>query len=209
MAYGILPPAILAFFTSVRRRRLSRDERRFAICGRSPREHHDRQDHGSRGTGRSRGPPRRPGIADGGEDGHAGSLASQAIRVVASPAALFPIARLVLLPLGPDKDDYLRPGRIFGKMTFDNYSFVLGETPFLDWIVSTLVVPLGTTVIGVPSAATTGCAVSRTRFPGHRKFMWVLLVTQMFPVAVPMVPMYGILPELQLVDSYLGPVLAT
>lgn len=85
-------------------------------------------------------------------------------------------------------------------MTLDNYTFVLRETPFFDWLVSTL----GTTVIGVLIAATTGYAVSRMRFPGYRKFKWVLLLTQMFPVAVLMVPMYEILSELRLIDSYLG-----
>ncbi|UUU34422.1 ABC transporter permease subunit [Streptomyces sp. CA-210063] len=142
-----------------------------------------------------------------GENSLAGSLAAHAILIVASLAALFPIAWLLFLSLGPDKDDYLHPGRIFGKMTLDNYSFVLKETPFFDWLVSTLVVSLGTTVIGVLIAATTGYAVSRMRFPGYRKFMWVLLVTQMFPVAVLMVPMYEILSELKLIDSYLGLIL--
>ncbi|MDW8810077.1 ABC transporter permease subunit [Streptomyces scabiei] len=142
-----------------------------------------------------------------GENSPAGTLASHTILVLASLAALFPIAWLVFLSLGPDKDDYLHPGRIFGKMTFVNYSYVLQETPFFDWLVSTLVVSLGTTVIGVLIAATTGYAVSRMRFPGYRKFMWVLLVTQMFPVAVLMVPMYEILSELKLIDSYLGLVL--
>ncbi|MGW0708018.1 sugar ABC transporter permease [Streptomyces sp. NPDC002643] len=142
-----------------------------------------------------------------GENSLAGSLASHAILTVASLVALFPIAWLVFLSLGPDKDDYLHPGRIFGKMTFDNYTFVLKETPFFDWLVSTLVVSLGTTVIGVLIAASTGYAVSRMRFPGYRKFMWVLLVTQMFPVAVLMVPMYEILSELKLIDSYLGLIL--
>ncbi|MBZ3903288.1 MULTISPECIES: sugar ABC transporter permease [Streptomyces] len=142
-----------------------------------------------------------------GENSLAGSLASHGILIVASLAALFPIAWLVFLSLGPDKDDYLHPGRIFGKMTLANYSHVLQETPFFDWLVSTLVVSLGTTVLGVLIAATTGYAVSRMRFPGYRKFMWVLLFTQMFPVAVLMVPMYEILSELKLVDSYLGLVL--
>ncbi|BBC37056.1 ABC transporter permease [Streptomyces graminofaciens] len=137
----------------------------------------------------------------------AGSLVSHGILIVASLAALFPIAWLVFLSLGPDKDDYLHPGRILDKMTFDNYAFVLQHTSFLDWLKSTLIVSLGTTVIGVLIAATTGYAVSRMRFPGYRKFMWVLLVTQMFPVAVLMVPMYEILSELQLIDSYLGLVL--
>ncbi|MFD3381191.1 MULTISPECIES: sugar ABC transporter permease [unclassified Streptomyces] len=142
-----------------------------------------------------------------GERSLAGSLTSHGILVVASLIALFPIAWLVYLSLGPDKDDYLHPGDILGKMTFDNYSFVLQHTPFFDWMWSTLLVSLGTTVIGVLVAATTGYAVSRMRFPGYKKFMWVLLVTQMFPVAVLMVPMYEILSELQLIDNYLGLIL--
>ncbi|MFJ9584660.1 sugar ABC transporter permease [Streptomyces acidicola] len=142
-----------------------------------------------------------------GEQSPGARLATHGVLVVASLIALFPVAWLVFLSLGPDKDDYLHPGRIFGKMTLDNYVFVLQETRFFDWLTSTLVVSLGTTVIGVLVAATTGYAVSRMRFPGYKKFMWVLLVTQMFPIAVLIVPMYQILSELQLIDSYLGLVL--
>ncbi|GGW83185.1 sugar ABC transporter permease [Streptomyces lomondensis] len=154
----------------------------------------------------------RPASAPGrtrrrGEQSRAASLASHAVLIVASLTALFPVAWLFFLSLGPDKDDYLHPGRIWGKMTFDNYAFVLQDTGFFDWLKSTLVVVLGTTLIGVVVAASTGYAVSRMRFPGYRKLMWVLLVTQMFPIAVLIVPMYQILSDLQLIDSYLGLIL--
>ncbi|MEY9990841.1 arabinogalactan oligomer/maltooligosaccharide transport system permease protein [Streptomyces sp. V4I8] len=142
-----------------------------------------------------------------GENSRGTSVVSHGILIVASLIALFPVAWLVFLSLGPDKDDYLHPGGIWGKMTLDNYTFVLQETKFFDWLTSTLIVTLGTTLIGVIISATTGYAVSRMRFPGYKKFMWVLLVTQMFPVAVLMVPMYQILSELQLVDNYLGLIL--
>ncbi|KUM82234.1 sugar ABC transporter permease [Streptomyces curacoi] len=142
-----------------------------------------------------------------GENSLGTSLVSHAVLIVASLIALFPVAWLVFLSLGPDKDDYLHPGGIWGKMTFANYTFVLQETKFLDWLLTTMVVVLGTTLIGVIISATTGYAVSRMRFPGYRKFMWVLLVTQMFPVAVLMVPMYQILSSLQLIDTYLGLIL--
>ncbi|MFJ4976298.1 sugar ABC transporter permease [Streptomyces coeruleorubidus] len=142
-----------------------------------------------------------------GEHSRATSLVSHAVLIGASLTALFPIAWLLFLSLGPDKDDYLHPGRIWGKMTFDNYAFVLKDTSFFDWLTSTLVVVLGTTLIGVVVAASTGYAVSRMRFPGYRKLMWVLLVTQMFPIAVLIVPMYQILSDLQLIDSYLGLIL--
>ncbi|MFE2534362.1 sugar ABC transporter permease [Streptomyces sp. NPDC059371] len=142
-----------------------------------------------------------------GRRGLLGSLVSHGILTVASLVALFPIAWLVFLSLGPDQDDYLHPGRIWNTMTFDNYSFVLQHTNFFEWMKSSLIVSLGTTVIGVMVAATTGYAVSRMRFPGYKKFMWVLLVTQMFPIAVLIVPMYQILSDLQLIDNYFGLIL--
>ncbi|GAA4086916.1 sugar ABC transporter permease [Streptomyces shaanxiensis] len=142
-----------------------------------------------------------------GENSLGTSLVSHGILIVASLIALFPVAWLVFLSLGPDKDDYLHPGGIWGKMTLDNYTFVLQETKFFDWLLTTMVVVLGTTLIGVIISATTGYAVSRMRFPGYKKFMWVLLVTQMFPVAVLMVPMYQILSDLQLIDTYIGLIL--
>ncbi|WP_432082407.1 sugar ABC transporter permease [Streptomyces sp. WAC 04229] len=148
-----------------------------------------------------------PRVRRRGERSRTASAASHGILTVASLVALFPVAWLVYLSLGPDKDDYLHPGRIWSKMTFDNYAFVLQHTNFFDWLKSSLIVSLGTTVIGVLVAATTGYAVSRMRFPGYRKLMWVLLVTQMFPIAVLIVPMYQILSDLQLVDSYLGLIL--
>ncbi|MFE2046122.1 sugar ABC transporter permease [Streptomyces sp. NPDC059477] len=151
--------------------------------------------------------PARPASRRRGEPGPLQALASHGVLTMASLIALFPVAWLVFLSLGPDADDYLHPGGIWSKMTFANYSHVLTETNFFDWLKSSLIVSLGTTLIGVIIAASTGYAVSRMRFPGYRKFMWVLLVTQMFPVAVLMVPMYQLLSELQLIDTYLGLIL--
>jgi arabinogalactan oligomer/maltooligosaccharide transport system permease protein len=142
-----------------------------------------------------------------GQRGPLASIASHGVLITASLIALFPIAWLVFLSLGPDKDDYLHPGGIWSKMTLDNYTFVLQHTNFFTWLKSSLIVSLGTTLIGVLAAATTGYAVSRMRFPGYKKLMWALLVTQMFPIAVLIVPMYQILSQLRLIDSYLGLVL--
>ncbi|GHJ38082.1 sugar ABC transporter permease [Streptomyces sp. TS71-3] len=150
---------------------------------------------GTRPAGRARG--RR-----GAEPGRPATVLSHAVLAVAGVIAVFPVGWLVYLSLGPDKNDYLHPGGIPGKATLSNYTFVLAHTNFFHWLQSTLIVALGTTVIGVLLAATTGYAVSRMRFPGHRKLMWALLVTQMFPVAVLIVPMYVILADLGLIDTY-------
>ncbi|MFR9791540.1 sugar ABC transporter permease [Streptomyces sp. MB22_4] len=140
---------------------------------------------------------RRPG-----ERGPLGTVLLHAGLMIASLIALAPVAWLVYLSLGPDKNDYLHPGGIAGKISFSNYSFVLQHTEFFDWFKSTMIVALGTTVVGVLLAATTGYAVSRMRFPGHKQLMWVLLLTQAFPIAVLIVPMYQIFSDLGLIDSY-------
>ncbi|CAK7285194.1 sugar ABC transporter permease [Streptomyces misionensis] len=140
---------------------------------------------------------RRPG-----ERGPLGTVLLHAGLVVASLIALAPVAWLIYLSLGPAKDDYLHPGKIAGKMSFSNYAFVLQHTEFFDWFKSTMIVALGTTVVGVLLAATTGYAVSRMRFPGYKQLMWVLLLTQAFPIAVLIVPMYQIFSDLGLIDSY-------
>ncbi|MFJ3301917.1 sugar ABC transporter permease [Streptomyces sp. NPDC086549] len=145
-------------------------------------------------------PPRR--TRRRGERGPLGAALLHGSLVVASLIALAPVAWLFFLSLGPDKDSYLHPGKILGKIGFSNYSFVLEHTAFFDWFKSTMIVALGTTLIGVFVAATTGYAVSRMRFPGYKSLMWVLLLTQAFPIAILIVPMYEIFSELGLIDTY-------
>ncbi|MGW4895936.1 sugar ABC transporter permease [Kitasatospora sp. NPDC004240] len=142
--------------------------------------------------------------------GQAGPLAtalSHGALILASAVALFPVLWIVYISLGPDKTDYLHPGEILDKMTLSNYDTVLFDTDFFAWFGNAFLVSGATTVLGVMIAATTGYAVSRMRFPGHRPLMWSLLVTQMFPIAVLIVPMYTILSELNLLDTYLGLIL--
>ncbi|MFD8815887.1 sugar ABC transporter permease [Streptomyces sp. NPDC059627] len=148
-----------------------------------------------------------PRVRGRGERGPLGSAVIHGVLGIASLIAFFPVGWLIFLSLGPDKDDYLHPSGIWHKMTLDNYSFVLQHTGFWNWFETTMIVVGGTTVIGLILASTTGYAVSRMRFPGYRKFMWLLLLTQMFPIAVLIVPMYQILSRLGLIDSYLGLIL--
>ncbi|MGE7437807.1 sugar ABC transporter permease [Kitasatospora sp. NPDC001175] len=142
-----------------------------------------------------------------GERGPLRTALLHGLLTVASLVALFPVLWIAWISLGPDKTDYLHPGDILGKMSLGNYGFVLQHTDFLVWFGNSLLVALGTTVFSVLVAATTGYAVSRMRFPGHRQLMWTLLLTQMFPIAVVIVPMYTILSSLNLLDNYLGLIL--
>ncbi|MDH6136138.1 arabinogalactan oligomer/maltooligosaccharide transport system permease protein [Kitasatospora sp. MAA4] len=142
-----------------------------------------------------------------GQSSPAAAALSHGILILAALVAVFPVLYLFFIALGPDKTDYLHPGDILGKATFANFGKVLGQTDFLSWFGNSLIVAGGTTVFGVLIAATTGYAVSRMRFPGLRPLMWSLLITQMFPIAVLIVPMYYTLANLGLLDTYSGLIL--
>ena len=65
-----------------------------------------------------------------------------------------------------------------------------------------------TTIIGVFLAATAAYAFSRYRFPGYRPALTAFLITQMFPAAILLVPIYNIILHLGLLNQKLGLVLA-
>ncbi|MFC9329485.1 sugar ABC transporter permease [Kitasatospora sp. NPDC057015] len=121
--------------------------------------------------------------------------------------AAFPVLWIAYISLGGDKFDYQHPGRILDHPTLSNYGHVLTETNFGTWMTNSLIVALGTTLIGVLIAASAGYAVSRMRFLGRGTLMYTFLLTQMFPVAVLMVPLYKIMANLGLLDTYSGLIL--
>jgi arabinogalactan oligomer / maltooligosaccharide transport system permease protein len=116
--------------------------------------------------------------------------------------ALFPPLWLLVTSFKP-KDEAFTTALV-KDFTFGNYDHVLGDTYFLTWFGNSLLVVFGTTLIGVLISSTTGYALSRFRFPGMRPLMWVLLITQMFPMAVLIVPLYNTLGRLGLLNQPAG-----
>jgi arabinogalactan oligomer/maltooligosaccharide transport system permease protein len=93
---------------------------------------------------------------------------------------------------------------------FSNYVHVLTDDDhiFATWFWNSIVVAFFTTVIGVFLAATAAYAFSRYRFPGYRPALTAFLITQMFPAAILLVPIYNIILHLGLLNQKTGLVLA-
>lgn len=128
--------------------------------------------------------------------------------VVASLIAVTPIVWIFLTSLKPRDRWQTAEVKFFDHPSFDNYSQVLNDTNFLRWFGNSVIVAFFTTLIAVILAATTGYALSRLKFPGHRTFALSLLITQMFPAAILIVPLYNIMAKLDLLNSYGGLVIA-
>ncbi|MEV4681384.1 carbohydrate ABC transporter permease [Streptomyces kurssanovii] len=130
------------------------------------------------------------------------SVGLHATLVVASVIAVFPVLWVFLTSLKPAK--YAITTDFVKETTLANYTDLLENTEFLTWFGNSLLIAGLTTVLGVFVSATTGYAVSRFRFPGKRGLMWTLLITQMFPVAVLIVPIYNIMATMGLLNQPVG-----
>ena len=119
--------------------------------------------------------------------------------------ALYPISRVVTIALRPG-DQLLSSSLalIPRNPTLANFRILLFETPFLRWLANSTLIALAVTVTGVALASTAGYALSRFKFLGRSATLNGLLVTQMFPATMLLLPLYLILIKLSLINSYLG-----
>ncbi len=136
------------------------------------------------------------------------SLALHATLLVAVVIALFPVVWVFLASLKPRSAIQSSEVTLIDQPTLDNYQRVLFDTNFPTWFLNSVIVAAFTMVVGMAMSATAGYALSRFNFPGKRSLMWVFLITQMFPVAILIVPIYTIMASLNLIDTKASLVIA-
>lgn len=94
------------------------------------------------------------------------------------------------------------------EVSLSNFTSVLSDQPFAQWMLNSAIVSIATTVVGVFLACTAAYAFSRFRFPGRQAGMMSFLVSQMFPGTLMLIPLYIILVQwLGLGSSRIGLVL--
>lgn len=105
------------------------------------------------------------------------------------------------------------------EFTVANYEYVLfgmtkeirGEGTinlFWRWASNSFAVAGITTIIGVLLAASCAYALSRFKFRGRRLLLISFLITQMFPGAILVIPLYNMFKEWQLLDTFQGLIIA-
>src|SRR5438046_3009504 len=95
---------------------------------------------------------------------------------------LSPYAVMLLTALKPDAELRTTPPRVLPVAWHPgNFLDVLGDPAFADWLRVSLVVATASTAIVVLAAAPAAYYTARHRFPGRTAFLFVVLVTQMFP----------------------------
>lgn len=77
--------------------------------------------------------------------------------------------------------------------TFDNFVQAFTKYNLFKWLFNSFLVSGVATLVSVVFSVTAGYAFSRFQFWGKKKGLMFLLITQMFPVAMMMVPLYILL----------------
>jgi arabinogalactan oligomer / maltooligosaccharide transport system permease protein len=122
--------------------------------------------------------------------------------------AIFPVIWILASSFKPANRILASEIKFIDRPTIENYTRVLTETDFPTWFMNSVITAAFTMVFGVFMAASAGYALSRFNFPGRRSLMWTFLITQMFPVAILIVPIYTIMSNLGLINTLTSLVIA-
>ena len=123
--------------------------------------------------------------------------------------AVFPILQIVAISLRPGDQLYSTEFQLIpDNATLAAYRIMFTEKPFLLWLRNSAVVSVGTSLIGVALASLGGFALSRYRFSGRGAALQGILMTQMFPATMLLLPLYLLMRKLHLVDTLGGVMVA-
>lgn len=99
-----------------------------------------------------------------------------------------------------------------GPYLIENYTQVLtegygqrfGNNPIARTMMNSLIMALGITIGKIAISIIAAFAIVYFRFPFRMWFFWAIFVTLMLPVEVRIVPTYGVVANLGMLDSYSG-----
>jgi multiple sugar transport system permease protein len=86
--------------------------------------------------------------------------------------------------------------------TLGQFQTLLTKTPYLLWFRNTVIVAVSSTVVSVSLAALAGYALARLKFTGANTLTTVLLITYLLPGSLLFIPLYRILTNLGIINTY-------
>ena len=119
---------------------------------------------------------------------------------------LLPLSWMVITSLKSMTDITLSKGlKLFPSgPTLENLANIWKEYPIATYIKNSIIAVGGSTIFGVICAALCGYGLSRYEFRGKALLLSFLLVTQMFPAVMKIIPYYKILVSLHLNNTRTG-----
>src|SRR5690606_820317 len=125
--------------------------------------------------------------------------------VISAAVVLIPLGWLVSTSFKNDTEVFSTPPTwIPQEPTLEAFIRVWTDYPFLQYFQNSIVAVGSSTLIAVGFSALAGYGIARFTFPGRGAFLVFLLVTQMFPSIMLLIPYYHIVQRLGLVNTVLS-----
>ena len=116
---------------------------------------------------------------------------------------LYPFFAMINLSFVDNNEIFAHAGRIFHpNLTLDNYKNVFTEIPIALYFFNSLVVATITTIGQVIFAALAGYAFARLNFKYKNALFLLILITMLIPPQVNIIPLFFLMRELHLIDTY-------
>lgn len=121
---------------------------------------------------------------------------------------LLPYLWLILTSFKTKLDAFSIPPKVFFKATLDNYQQAFIERGMLKNLVNSIIVMLATVGIGMAIGLPSAFAFSRFKTRADRVMLNYLLGTRFTPFVVLALPLYLIMSKMNMLDSYVGIIVA-
>ena len=117
-----------------------------------------------------------------------------------------PFLWILLASVDPHAGVHLQ---IPASVDLSSYARFLTDPMFSRYILNSMIMAGGSTVLVILTSALAGYALSRFTFRGRRVLMFGILMTRIVPVSATIAPLYLIVQWLKLVDTYQGMIVGT
>ncbi len=121
---------------------------------------------------------------------------------------LIPFVWMALSSLKPEADIMGHPERFFPRrITIENYRSLLVQIPFFKFLLNSVIFTGTVTVSSLLFDSLAGYAFAKLKFKGSNILFIIVLITMMIPFQITMIPIYLLLNEMKILNTYIGLIL--
>ncbi|MFM9106502.1 MAG: carbohydrate ABC transporter permease [Chloroflexota bacterium] len=136
------------------------------------------------------------------------TIAAWGILIVAAAVSMVPFLYVISTSFKDTVALFSYPPEWIPKQpTLENFRTLVRDYPFIRWTINSFVVAGVVTVVKVVIDSMAGYAFARMTFPGRDALFVVVLATLMIPFAATLIPLFLIVRDLKLTNTYAGLIL--
>ncbi len=122
---------------------------------------------------------------------------------------IFPIYFMILASFQPTTQAMAYPPNFFFKtFSMEKIKYIVQRTNILLWILNSLIVSVGVVVVNLVVSVPAAYSIARFKIPFNRYLLIIILVTQMIPSAIMVVPLFEIFASSGMIDNLFSLILS-